>query len=319
MGLQFILNRLQVILDRLQVQRDKIKNNREGAFSLVEFLMVIVIIGVLSAIAIGAFHKQKEKQKEFDLSSNAETVQTPPPPEPMDTSWILPTLGVMGVIVAGIIGLGVLFFIINKIVKNALRNAEEAKRIQSTWNQAFSQHDSVINDWLDWTKNDIGLILDFPVLQDAKNEHTRDVVVALDKARALRPETKVKHVAPEAYALSVQELSTTWEQAKTYARKIKQSCLTPQQLKDVRLAQDLIATIEHDNTPRAEKILAAKKVQKLLDGFIELGDKPMLALEAVTQLSLADVSSPTVVRFSTTASHAEPLHVTARKNVPQRL
>lgn len=50
--------------------------DREEGFSLVELLVVIVIIGILSAIAIGAFLNQRKKANDAAVESDLRTVVT---------------------------------------------------------------------------------------------------------------------------------------------------------------------------------------------------------------------------------------------------
>lgn len=49
--------------------------NEEG-FTLVELLVVMLILGILAAIAIPAFFSQRDKGYDSDAKSNAKTVQT---------------------------------------------------------------------------------------------------------------------------------------------------------------------------------------------------------------------------------------------------
>lgn len=50
------------------------KADREDGFSLVELLVVIVIIGILSAIAVGAFMNQRKKAEDAAIKSDLRTI-----------------------------------------------------------------------------------------------------------------------------------------------------------------------------------------------------------------------------------------------------
>jgi prepilin-type N-terminal cleavage/methylation domain-containing protein len=49
--------------------------SRRGGFTLIELMFVVVIIGILSAIALPAFYKMRERAREASVKSNAHLVQ----------------------------------------------------------------------------------------------------------------------------------------------------------------------------------------------------------------------------------------------------
>ena len=49
--------------------------SRRGGFTLIELMFVVVILGILSAIALPAFYKMRERAREASVKSNAHTVQ----------------------------------------------------------------------------------------------------------------------------------------------------------------------------------------------------------------------------------------------------
>lgn len=174
-----------------------------------------------------------------------------------------------------------------KIAKMSRRQLREYYRSQ--WDKILVMHDGVINEWLEWTKDDIDKIIDYPSLQDSSLSFVRELVDSLQNASILRPEGKVMEVMDvtgSSYAKAVKELHSAWVKAKGEAVKVGRSELPLSVQKDLGVVENLLARIQHVNTPVPEKVQAAKQIQKLLNGVVDLGQKPMNMLKTVERLEL---------------------------------
>lgn len=222
-------------------------------------------------------------------SQPAEQAATPPPAPSPPVDWN-PLIITASVIIAAALLVAIAYLVI-RITK---RHAQARRRAQKTaaanlaaWATAFDRHDSVKDSYLDYTKNDLDLVLRYISLRDSNEPFMVRFLDAYDTANALRPDTPDDQTRPSAnYLAAIDRLDRAWANAVAQAKRIGTSHTSPETRKLLKRARHHWAFVNDESASAHERAAHAKQMIKLLEGIIDLDGAPQARIEAITRLAL---------------------------------
>jgi prepilin-type N-terminal cleavage/methylation domain-containing protein len=264
----------------------------QEAFTLMEILVVMFIIGILAALAIPVFLEQRKAalaaQNKTGVTPSPSAPVTDPTPvthsAPVEFPWAI----VLGIGVSAILAVAFVALIVWFVRKNKAAVANSTNNI-ARWEKLIARHRELRMQWASY-EIDMVKLIDFPLMTDMREPVTIALHNALKKAADLEPSNaksmSTRPVTDSEFWHAVNDLDAAFHTAEQTAKKVAWSKFTSSERKSLATAKNLLALALDSGASPSERQAAYKRVFKELQGLIEFPEKARLEIESRHQLAL---------------------------------